>query len=191
MVLQHNFILSQRAGFVGAENIHRAEVLNGVQVLNNDFLLRQFHRPARQRGGDNHRQHFRRQAYRDRERKQRRFPPVAFGIAVNDQHDRRHDQHKADQQHTDAADAFLKRILLAFLLAHAASQLTKPGLAARCNDNRLRRSAHHVGAHKAQRVAFQRIALLRVAGCRHFFYRQRFARERSLRDKQIARLNNA
>ncbi|MNT80446.1 hypothetical protein D3C72_2199000 [compost metagenome] len=60
MILQHNFILRQGAGFIGAKNIHRAKVLNGVEVFHNHFLTGEFHRPARQRGGDNHRQHFRR-----------------------------------------------------------------------------------------------------------------------------------
>ena len=38
VVLQHDFILRQRAGFVGAENVHRAKVLNGVEVFD-DYLL--------------------------------------------------------------------------------------------------------------------------------------------------------
>ena len=33
MVLQHNLILGQGAGFISAEDVHRAEILNGVEVL--------------------------------------------------------------------------------------------------------------------------------------------------------------
>ena len=83
VVLQHDLVLSQGAGFIGAENIHRAKVLNGVEVFDDHFLFRQLHRPARQRRGDDHRQHLRRQADRHRQCKQRRFPPVAFGVAIN------------------------------------------------------------------------------------------------------------
>ena len=60
VVLQHDFVLRQGAGFIGAKNVHRAKVLDGVEVFNNHLLFREFDRPARQRGGDNHRQHFRR-----------------------------------------------------------------------------------------------------------------------------------
>ena len=59
VVLQHDFVLRQGAGFIGAENVHRAKVLNGVEVFDDHFLFRELHRPARQRGGDDHRQHFR------------------------------------------------------------------------------------------------------------------------------------
>ena len=191
MVLQHDFILRQGAGFIGAQDVHRAKVLYRVEVLDDHFLFRQLHRPARQGRGDDHRQHFRGQAHRDGEREQRRLPPVAFGVAVNQQHDRGHHQHKADQQHADPADAFLKGVRLAFLLADAASQLAKPGAAAGGENNRLRRTADHVGAHKAQGVALQRVCLQRVAGAGHFFHRQRFTGQRGLSDKQVARLNDA
>ena len=60
VVLQHDFVLRQGAGFIGAENVHRAKVLNGVEVFDDHLLFRELHRPARQRRGDNHRQHFRR-----------------------------------------------------------------------------------------------------------------------------------
>ena len=190
MILQHNFILRQGPGFIGAQDIHRAKVLDGIKVLDDDFLFRQLHRPARQRRGDDHRQHFWGQPYRNRQRKQRRLPPIAFGIAVNDEHNGRHHQHKADQQHADAADPFLEGILLAFLLADAARQLPEPGIGSGRNHNSLRRAAHHIGPHKAQRIALQRVALLRVAAGCDFLHGQRFPGQRSLRHKQIARLDD-
>ncbi|MNE25160.1 hypothetical protein D3C80_1184820 [compost metagenome] len=60
VVLEHDFILRQRPGFVGTQDVHRAKVLDSVEMFHDDFLLRQFDRPARQRGGNDHRQHFRR-----------------------------------------------------------------------------------------------------------------------------------
>ena len=39
MILQHNFILGQRTGFIGTQNIHRTKVLDGVEVLNDNFLF--------------------------------------------------------------------------------------------------------------------------------------------------------
>ena len=159
-------------------------------MLDDHFLFRQFHRPASQGRGDDHRQHFRRQPHGNRERKQRRFPPVTFGEAINQQYYWRHYHHKADKQHTDAANPFLERIRLALLLAHAPGQLPKPGVAARGDDHRLRRTAHHVGAHKTEGVAFQRVGLIRCAGFCHFFYWQGFAGQRRLCHEQVARLHH-
>ena len=190
MVLQHDFILGQGAGFIGAEDVHRAKILNGVEVLHDNLLLRQLHRPARQRRGDDHRQHLRRQANRHRQREQRRLPPVAFGVAIDQQHHRGHHQHKADQQHAHPTDAFLEGVRLALLLADAAGQLPKPGVAAGGEDDGLRRAAHHVGAHKAQGVALQRVLLQRIAAAGHFLHRQRFAGQRGLGDEQIPRLQD-
>ena len=83
MILQHNFVLCQGASFISAQNIHCAKVLNSIQMFDDHFLFRQLYCAARQRRGNNHRQHFRRQAYRDRKRKQCRFPPVAFGVTID------------------------------------------------------------------------------------------------------------
>lgn len=37
MILQHNFILCQGAGFISAQNIHCAKVLNGIQMFDDHF----------------------------------------------------------------------------------------------------------------------------------------------------------
>ncbi len=191
MGLQHDLVLGQGAGFVGAEDIHRAKVLDSVEVLDDHLLLREFYRPARQGRGDNHRQHFRGKPHRHREREQRRFPPVAFGIAVNQQHDGRHHQHKADQQHADAANPLLEGVGLALLLADAPGQLAKPGVAPGGDHHRLRRTADHRGAHKAQGVALERVALLRIAAVGDFLHRQGFTGQRGLGHKQVPGLENA
>ncbi len=69
MILQHNFILRPSVGFIGAQNIHRAEVLNRVKVLHDNFCFESFSPPRARGGGDDHRQHFRVSPYRDRKRK--------------------------------------------------------------------------------------------------------------------------
>lgn len=45
MILQHNFVLRQCAGFIGAQNIHRAEVLNRIKVLHDNFRFESFTAP--------------------------------------------------------------------------------------------------------------------------------------------------
>ena len=49
MILQHNFILRQGAGFIGTQNIHSAKVLNGIQMFDDHFLFRQLYCATRQR----------------------------------------------------------------------------------------------------------------------------------------------
>ena len=39
VVLQHDFVLRQGAGFIGAKNVHRAKVLDGVEVFNNHLCV--------------------------------------------------------------------------------------------------------------------------------------------------------
>ena len=69
--------------------------------------------------------------------------------------------------------------------------MTKPGVGTGGNHHRLCGTAHHVSAHKAQRVALKRVRLLRFAGFGDLFDRQRFAGQRRLSHKQVARLNHA
>ena len=61
MQLENDVVHRQRAGLVGAEHVHRAEVLNRVEPLDDDLLARHRHRAFGQADRDNHRQHFRRE----------------------------------------------------------------------------------------------------------------------------------
>ena len=90
VVLKDDFILRQGAGFVGAQHVHRAQVLNRVKALNHDFTLRHGHRALGEVGADDHWQHFWRQAYGDGQSKQQGIPPFALHQAVNQEHHRHH-----------------------------------------------------------------------------------------------------
>ena len=63
---QRDLVLRQRAGFVGAEDVHGAKVLDRIEPLDHHFFTRQQHRAFGQRAGDDHRQHLGRQPYRHR-----------------------------------------------------------------------------------------------------------------------------
>jgi len=39
VLFQYNLVAGKGTGFVRAENVHRPEVLNGIQVFYNGFLL--------------------------------------------------------------------------------------------------------------------------------------------------------
>jgi hypothetical protein len=79
VALQHDAVLGQRAGLVGAQHVHGAEVLDRVQALDDHLLARQHHRALGQGGGDDHGQHLGRQAHRHRQREQKGLGPVALG----------------------------------------------------------------------------------------------------------------
>ena len=97
VVLQHHLVLGEGAGLVRAKDVHGAQILDGVQVLEDDLLLAHGQGTLCQGGGDDHGQHFRGQAHRHRDGEQRRLHPVPLGKAVDEQHHRHHQQHKADE----------------------------------------------------------------------------------------------
>ena len=67
---QRDLCQCQRAGLVGAQYRHGAEVVDRGQPLDDDFARRHAHRAARQGDGGNHRQQFRRQPDRQGHREQ-------------------------------------------------------------------------------------------------------------------------
>ena len=72
---EDDVVNGQRAGLVGAEHVHRAEVLDGIEPLDDDLLFRHRQRALGQANRDNHRQHFRREADGHRQREKERFLP--------------------------------------------------------------------------------------------------------------------
>ena len=108
---QDDPVLGQCAGLVRAQNIHGAEVLNGVQAFHHHLAARHGHGALGQVGRHDHRQHFRGQPDRDGQGEQEGVHPVALGEAVHQQHDGNHHQHEADQQPADAVDAPVERCL--------------------------------------------------------------------------------
>ena len=97
--------MRQRAGLVGAEDIHRAEVLDGVEPLDDDLLARHRERALGQADRHDHRQHLRRQADRHRHGEEERLAPVPLGEPVDDEDQRHHDEHEADHQPGELRDA--------------------------------------------------------------------------------------
>ena len=79
MEFQDDVVNRQRAGLVGAEHVHRAEVLDGIEPLDDDFFLGHRQRALGQADGNDHRQHFRREADGHGEREEKRFFPVVLG----------------------------------------------------------------------------------------------------------------
>jgi hypothetical protein len=136
--------------------------------------------------GDDHRQHFRREADRHRDRKQQRFEPVVLGQAIDQKDQRPHHHDEADHQQREAVDALVEggRNVPAGDLV---SQLTEKCLRAGAHDDAGGVAADDVGAHEADVRQVERIVETPVAGVRIFLGRHRFAGERRLVDEQILR----
>ena len=78
MPLQDHAVQGERAGLVGAEHVHGAEVLDRVQPLDDHFLPRHADRAAGEADRDDHRQHFGRQAHGHGQGEEERLLPIAL-----------------------------------------------------------------------------------------------------------------
>ena len=73
MPLQHHTVLRQGPGFVRAQHVYRAEVLDGLEPFDHDLFLGHGPGALREVHSDDHGQHFRRETDRDGEAEQEGF----------------------------------------------------------------------------------------------------------------------
>ena len=97
--------LGQRAGLVGAEYVHAAEVLDRVQAADDDALPGHRAGAGGQRHADDGGQQLRRQADRERDRKQQRLDHRPAEKLVHRQHEQNDDDHHPDQEVAELPDA--------------------------------------------------------------------------------------
>ena len=98
MFLENDLALGDGAGFIRAQHVHGAKILDGIQPLDDDLLLRHGNGALRQIDSHDHRQHFRGQTHGDCQGKQKGFQPVVLAQSVEDKHQRNHHQHESDHQ---------------------------------------------------------------------------------------------
>ena len=79
VTLQYDAVLRQCAGFIRAQDVHRPEVLNRIEALDDDLLARHRHGTLRQIDGHDHRQHLGREPDRYGHREKQCLEPVTFG----------------------------------------------------------------------------------------------------------------
>src|ERR1017187_937941 len=63
--LQYNTIFSERAGLIGAQHVHAAEILDGIEPLDDHLSAAHRNRAFGEAYGNDHRQHLGSEAYRD------------------------------------------------------------------------------------------------------------------------------
>src|ERR1019366_6161087 len=156
MLFEDDLALGERAGLVGAQDIHRAEVLDGVEAFHDDFLAGHGQGALGQVDGHDHGQHLGGQPDGYGHGKQEGFHPVVLAQPVDEEHRRNHHGDEADHQPGELVDAQVEAGQLA-LPDDAGGQRAKVGPVPGVDDNGGRGAALHVGAQEADVGKFQRI----------------------------------
>lgn len=86
MPFQMDACIGQRAGLVGAQDVHAAQVMNGGELLYDDVLSGHAECAARERYRDNHRQEFRRQPDRECNGEEKRLEEGAMEQRIDEKH---------------------------------------------------------------------------------------------------------
>jgi len=108
MLFENDSSFRKRAGFIGAQHIHRAKILNRVQSFDDNFLARHREGALRKIYGHDHRQHFRSQANGHGHGKQERFKPVVFTQPVDQKDHWNHHGDETDHQPGELIDPFIE-----------------------------------------------------------------------------------
>ena len=118
IALEHDAVLGEGAGLVAAQHVHRAQVLDRGQLLDDNLATGEVLGALRQARGHDDRQHLRRDAHGHARGEQQRVDDVALGGGVDGKDGRCHGEHQAHQEHRDARDAAVKRAFLAASVEH-------------------------------------------------------------------------
>ncbi len=97
-VLEDDRPLGQRAGLVGAQHVHAAEVLDRVEPTDDDALPAHGARAGRERHADDRGQEFGREPDGERDREEERLDERTVEEQVHRQDEEDHHDHRADQE---------------------------------------------------------------------------------------------
>ena len=147
VALEHDAVFGEGAGLVAAQDVHRAEVLNRRQLLDDNLATGEVLGALRQACGHDDGKHLRRDAHAHARGEQQRVDDVALGGGVDGKDGRRHNEHEAYEQHGDARDAAVKRALFAAPVEYL-GDAAQVGVRAGGNDKRHGGAVLHGGAGK-------------------------------------------
>ena len=108
MPLEDDAVLGERAGLVGAQHVHAAEVLDGVEPLDDHLLAAHGERALGEADGDDHRQHLGREAHGHGQREEKGAFPIVLGEPVDEEDQRHHHGHELDHEPGEAAEALVE-----------------------------------------------------------------------------------
>ena len=195
VALEHDAVFGEGAGLVAAQDVHRAEVLDRRQLLDDNLATGEVLGALRQARGHDDGKHLRRDAHGHACGEQQRVDDVALGGGVDGKDGRRHNEHKAYEQHGDARDAAVKRTLLAAPVEHlgdAAQVGVRAGGHNKCHGG----AVLHGGAGKDDVLAGRErqrgaVGALDDRCCGGLLDGLALAGERGLDHKQVARGDDA
>ncbi len=179
--------LGERARLVGAEDVHRAEVLDRCEPLDDHALARHPHRAARERDRDDHRQQLRRQSDRQRDGEEERFEPRLVGERVHHQHEQHHQHGEAHDQHAEATRAGVERGGRR-LADERRGELADRRVVARAIHEKPPGSAHHRRPHEERVRCRGELGLRRHRRLRALLHGEGLPGQQRLVDVQVARL---
>ena len=180
--LENDPVLGQRAGLVGAQDVHRAEILDGVETLDHDLGARHGGGALRQVDRHDHRQHFRREAHGDRHREQQGLKPIVLGQSIDQKDQRSHHGDEPDHQPGEAVDASVE-CGGARAPGDLIGELTEKCLRAGAHDNAGGVAADDVGAHETNIRQVERVGQMLNTGVGIFLGRHRLPGQRRLIDE--------
>ncbi len=166
--LEDDLVLRERPGLVGAEHVHRAEILDRIQPLHHGLSPCHGHGALRQVRRDDHRQHLGREANRDGETEEQRLDPVPLAEPIEQKDDRHHHGDEADEEPTHFLHADVERRVGA-TTGEPLGEATEAGIAAGRDDDAGRGAAHDARAHEADRRQFGERGAVARRGARSAF----------------------
>jgi hypothetical protein len=108
MPLEDDAVLGERAGFVGAQDIHAPEVLDGVQPLDDHLLAAHGERTLGKADGDDHGQHLGGEAHGHGHREEKSAFPIVLGEPVDEEYQGHHNRHEPDHEPCKAAETLVE-----------------------------------------------------------------------------------
>ena len=191
MPLENDVVLGERAGLVGAKHVHGAKILDGVKPLHDHAVAREVHGTLRKAGRHDHGQHLGRETNGNREREEQRREPVALRESVDDEDERRHDHHEAQQEPAHQGDSLVIGSLAA-LGTKTCRHAAKHGVCTSGDNHCHPTPRDHGGAHEHYVVEIPRGAgVIGGRGARrcHTLHGKALPRERRHAEKEVARLD--
>src|ERR1035438_6123910 len=153
--LEDDAIFGERAGLVGAQNIHAAEVLDGVESLDDHLLAAHGERPLGEADGNDHGQHLGGEAHGHGHCEEKSALPIVLGEPVDEEDQGYHNRHEPDHQPCEAVETLIeacRRLGLRDGAGHAAEIGVDPRRGYHC----CRRAALDACAHEARVLELSR-----------------------------------
>ena len=181
---QHHPVHGQGARLVRAQDVHRAEVLDGVQPLDDDLLPRHSEGALGKANRHDHGQHLGRHSHGDRQGEEERLVPVVLGQPIDEEDQGHHHHHEPDHQPGELGHALVEAGQDP--LAHdGLGHSPQVGAPSRAHHHAGRAAALDAGAEEADVLPFERRGRRDGFACVELLHRHGFAGQAGLDDEQV------